>query len=278
MSGRYTFGVRELGIHAAILLPHFCAQIVVVVVGVRGAMKLLFGLPELFVVGLLAVLLCSIVVKKLFKVSFAAALSGSAVPLLMPLGEMPILQHFNHYPRFYLVGGVWAAMVSCGVLWVFLRPFFSAAVTSFGLLRLGYFALLAMALFVSVFLVCNQDILINYFPGWKSSLGMLLLATTLICIARAMVKVIQESTVVLLWGAVSLVLASSIFLNKLPHHISKEDVMRVEDGVPGELATKTLEYLNRFFQGGVGAFSFLKVSQDKDFVAQSSDDVRSVDT
>lgn len=218
------------------------------------------GLSEFSVVVPIAVAVASLFIRKLFKVSFIAAAAGIGAPLVLPLRELPILDQLRHLPHGYLLGGAWGSVL-CGVLvWAVLKPAISAAVASLGFLRLGYFALLGGALIVSGLLVINPEPLARSFPGWKGPAGTLLLAASCISVSQALWKMIRATTLVAIWGGVSVVLASSIFLDKLPQDIKRGDLHRIKGIIPMEVVNKAFDYAQAFSAQGLGVIKFLRIA------------------
>ncbi len=230
------------------------------VVEVRGVMNYLFGLSEFSAVVPASVVLGSLIVKKIFKVSFAAALAGIGAPLVVPLRELPLLADLSDVPNGYLVGGTWAAILFGGLGWMVVRPLVSAAVTSLGLFRLGYLALLGAALIVAGLLIINPQPLSSSFPGWKGPAGMLLLAASCVSVSRAVWRMLRATVLVAVWGVVSLVLASSIFLDKLPHHVRRADLHKIQGVIPSEILDRTLSQLHALSISGVGGLRVFRVT------------------
>jgi hypothetical protein len=235
-------------------------------------MNYLFGLSEFSAVVPAAVVLGSFLVKKTFKTSFAAALAGIGAPLILPLRELPVLGNFPDLPHGYLVGGAWVSILCAAMGWVFVRPLISAAVASLGLLRIGYLALLGAALIVSGLLIINPEPLGSNFPGWKGPAGMILLAASCVSVSRAVWRMLRATALVALWGVVSLVLASSIFLDKLPHHVSRGDLSIIEGAISGEVLDRAYAQLHALSTHGIGALGLLRIAEH-DVVTRTNADV-----
>jgi hypothetical protein len=221
------------------------------------------GLSEFSVVVPTAVVLASLFIRKLFKVSFAAAAAGIGAPLVLPLRELPLLQHLSHLPQGYLVGGAWGGILCGALVWAVLKPAVSGAVASLGLLRLGYFALLGGALIVSGLLIVNPEPLASNFPGWKGPAGILLLAASCISVSQALWRLVRATTLVVIWGGVSVVLASSIFLDKLPQDIKRDDLYKIKGLIPLEVVNKAFDYAQAFSTHGVDVRKFLRIADDE---------------
>lgn len=240
-------------------------------------MNYLFGLSEFSAVVPASVVIGSLIIKKIFKTSFAAALAGVGAPLVLPLQELPVLQNFREVPHGYLVGGAWVSILCAGIGWAFARPIVAAAVSSFGLLRLGYLALLGAALIVAGLLIVNPQPLASNFPGWKGPAGILLLAASCVSVSRAVWRLLRASALVAVWGVVSLVLASSIFLDKLPHHVNRGDLNRIQGVISAEVLDEAFAYLHALSTRGVGALGFLRIAEQDVAAANKADVTKSVD-
>ena len=224
-------------------------------------MNYLVGLSEFSVVVPVAVVLASAFIKKLLNVSFVTALVGIAAPLILPLRELPIAQEFQSMPRAYLVGGAWGSILCGGFLWTLLRPLVVSAIAGLGVVRMGYLALLGAALIVAGLLVANPEPLARNFPGWKGPAGTVLLAASCISVARSVWKMVRATAFVALWGGVALILASSIFLDKLPHHIRRGDLQKIHAFISEESVARILGQLEVLSSQGSSVLGFLRVSE-----------------
>jgi hypothetical protein len=130
---------------------------------------------------------------------------------------------------------------------------FKISLSSLGIFKLGYLALLGAALFVAGLLVLNPEPLARNFPGWKGSAGLVLLAASCIGVSKALWGMIRATVLVGVWGAVSLVLASSIFLDKLPQNISRGDLAKLQGAISSELVLEKIEQLQGISWPGGGA-------------------------
>jgi hypothetical protein len=240
-------------------------------------MNYLFGLSEFSAVVPASVVLGSFIVKKIFKTSFAAALAGIGAPLILPLRELPVLENFPDLPHGYLVGGAWVSILCAGIGWVCVRPLVSAAVSSLGLLRLGYLASLGAALIVAALLIINPQPLASNFPGWKGPAGMILLAASCVSVSRAVWRMLRVTALVALWGVVSLVLASSIFLDKLPHHVSRGDLNKIQGVISAEVVDKALTQLHTLSTRGIGALGLLRIVEHDVATTKDADVAEPVD-
>ncbi len=226
-------------------------------------MSQLAVLSEFSVLVPAAVVLASLFVKKLFKVSFLSAAAGIGAPLVLPLRELPLLENFSQLPQGYLVGGAWGGIICGALVWAVLKPLISGVVASLGLVKLGYFALLGAGLIVSCFLVVNPEPLASNFPGWKGSAGLLLLAASCISVSQALWKMVRATTLLVIWGGVSVVLASGIFLDKLPQDIKRDDLYQMKGIIPLEVINRVFDYAQELSAQGVGVRKFLRVAEKR---------------
>lgn len=210
-----------------------------------------------------SVVLASLFVRKLFKVSLLPAIAGIGAPLVLPLRELPLLEQFSHLPHGYLVGGAWGGIICGALVWVVLKPAVSGAVASLGLVRLGYFALLGGALIVSALLVVNPEPLASNFPGWKGPAGLVFLAASCISVSQALWRMVRATTLLVIWGGVSLVLASGIFLDKLPQDIKRDDLYKIRGIIPLEVINSVFDYAQALSVQGGGVRKFLRIADEK---------------
>jgi pimeloyl-ACP methyl ester carboxylesterase len=238
----------------------------------------IFSTPESSIVVIAALCIAAFVVKKICKFSLAVALAGVAAPVILPLKELPFLRQFDGLHQAYLVGGSWGVLIAAGLGWSLIRPFVSAAVASLGLLKLCYLALLGASLLVSGLLVVDPQLLEKTIPGWKGPLGMLLLAASCVGVSKSLLGMFKSTTLVAVWGGVALILASSIFLDKLPHHITKGDLHKLQ----GVVSVQAMERIFDRFRGAAGGDSgmlrrFRVKSAPEPMVVEPSEPRASVD-
>jgi hypothetical protein len=173
-----------------------------------------------------SLILATLVLGRVFKLSLKFAFLAALAPVLAPLQELPFIAKFSMLPHEYLVAAAWVLMFILGIAWLLCRPVCSKALTTFGGIRLMYILALAVSAAVAVLLVFNPRYLSENLPsGWKYTLGYLLLAVAIFSASRAVWSLIRATFLVAVWGAVSAVLASSIFLDKLPHEVVWGDVI-----------------------------------------------------
>lgn len=219
----------------------------------------LFSIPESSLVVIAAIAVAAFAVKKICKFSMAVALAGVAAPVILPLKELPFLRQFDGLHQAYLVGGSWSALILAGLGWALLRPFISAALASLGLLKLCYLALLGASLLVSGLLVIDPQLLDRTLPGWKGPLGMLLLAASCVGVSKSLLGMFRSTTFVAVWGGVTLILASSIFLDKLPHKINKGDLNKFQGIVSAQTMEKIFDRFRGSKDGGTGILKKFQV-------------------
>jgi hypothetical protein len=223
-------------------------------------MNQLTGLSDFSALIPFAIVLASVAMRQIFKIPFAAAAAGFGAPIVLPLRELPFVEQFSNLPQAYLLGGSWGAIFCAFLLWTVCRPAVSGAVASLGFLRLGYYALLGGALVVTGLLIVNPEPLARNFPGWKGPAGIILLAASCLSVSQAVWKMVRATTLVALWGGVSIVLASGIFLDKLPQDIKREDLLKIRGLVSLEVVNKVFDYVQSASQHGAGVLKFLRVA------------------
>jgi hypothetical protein len=108
----------------------------------------------------------------------------------------------------------------------------SSALQNFGLIKCAYVLLLAAALAVVGLLLGNPVVLSTYVPGWKGTAGMVLLCASMLSMSLALIRFFRAAVFLAVWSFVSLVLASEIFLGKLPQQVIREDIDKIEDLFP----------------------------------------------
>lgn len=197
-----------------------------------------------FAVGLpLAVLFGSLIVSRLLKISTVGTIVAASAPLALPFVKLPFVKEITHGHPEYLIGGAWAVLLSAALGWVLVRPIVSGAAKGVGVLRLGYLAILATALLVTTLLLLNPGVLTQHAPGWRGSAGFVLLSASLLSMSMSLARVLRAALFFVMWSFVSIVLASEVFLNKLPQEVVREDLKRLEAVVPKEAIERAIERL-----------------------------------
>jgi predicted membrane channel-forming protein YqfA (hemolysin III family) len=95
---------------------------------------------------------------------------------------------------------------------------------------------MCVALIVVVALFVAPELLVQYAPGWRSTVGAILLGVSLVSVSRAIAQILKAGVLLVLWSGVALVLASQVFLQKMPYAIERSDVMRLEGFFTSETA------------------------------------------
>lgn len=176
----------------------------------------------------IALLAGSYLVSKFLKISFIGTLLAGCLPLALPFLDLPFSQELTHRNPHYMIAAGWLLLLSLAVGWVLVRPLASGAVQSFGLVRCAYLCILAGALVTVGLLLANPAVLNSYAPGWRESAGMVLLCASMFSMSMALFRFFRAALFLVVWSFVSLVLASEIFLGKLPQEILNEDVEKIE--------------------------------------------------
>jgi hypothetical protein len=197
-----------------------------------------------FAVGLpLAVLFGSLVVSRLLKISVLGTIVAASAPLALPFIKLPFVKEITHGHPEYLIGSAWAVMLSAAIGWVIVRPIVSGAAKSVGVLRLGYLVVLAGALVVTTLLLVNPEALTQHAPGWRGSAGFVLLSASMLSMSMSLARVLRAALFFVMWSFVSIVLASEVFLHKLPQEVVREDLKRLESMVPRAAIERAIERL-----------------------------------
>jgi hypothetical protein len=194
-------------------------------------------LPVALVVG-------SWAVSKLLRFSFLATLLVSTLPLGVPFMELPLSEDFTGLRPEVLIGGGWLVLLAFAVGWVAVRPVVISGAKSFGMLKMVYVVVLGAALLVVALLVSRPELMNTYAPGWKGGAGVVLLCASLLSMSFALARIFRAAFMFSLWALVSLVLASEIFLDKLPQEIVREDLRHIESLVPSRIIDSAIEQLN----------------------------------
>jgi len=183
----------------------------------------------------------SFLVSKFLKLSLVGTVVAGSLPLALPFIDLPFSQELTHRNPHYLITAGWLVLVSLAVGWVVVRPLASSAVQSFGLIKCAYVCLLAGALAVVALLLANPALLNEYAPGWRGTAGMVLLSVSLFSMSMALFRFFRAAIFLVVWSFVSLVLASEIFLGKLPQQVIREDIDKVESLFPSTKLNALLE-------------------------------------
>lgn len=176
-----------------------------------------------------ALLAGSFLVSKILKISLIGTVLAGCVPLVLPFLDLPFSQEITHRNPHYLIAAGWLVLASLAFGWVLVRPLASGAGQGVGLVKGAYLCLLAAALVTVGLLFANPAALNQYVPGWRESAGMVLLCASMFSMSMALFRFFRAAMFLVVWSFVSLVLASEIFLGKLPQEIIHEDVEKIEE-------------------------------------------------
>lgn len=179
-------------------------------------------LPALLVVG-------AWLLSKILRFSMWATLLVGCLPFVLPYLDLPFSREFLDANPLYLIGGGWA-LLFCFALG---RAIVSPALgengrNPAGVVRAAFGVVLGVALLVVALLVSRPEILESTFPGWKGGAGLVLLCASLLSMSLWLARVLKAAIVFSLWSIVSLVLASELFLNKLPYEVVREDLRHLQ--------------------------------------------------
>jgi hypothetical protein len=190
------------------------------------------GAPSYSLVLPLVLLVGSFLVSRTFKLAWTWTVAGGLVPMALPLMPLPFSQEFvTGHPQL-IIGGGWLVLMGAAIGWVAARPAVEGAIASVGLVKFIYFVVLAGALGVTGLLLANPDVLQEMLPGWRGSMGVILLCASLLSMSIALARVVKAAALFAVWSGVSLILASEIFLGKLPYNVLRDDLRNLESLVP----------------------------------------------
>jgi len=186
----------------------------------------------------------SLLVSRVLKISKIGTILVASLALPLPFIEMPLAREFCHGHPEYLIGAAWAIMLAAAIGWVLVRPVVAGAVASLGIIKFVYLIILAGALSVTSILMVNPDLLARYAPGWRGTAGLVLLSASLLSMSLSLARVLKAALFLVVWSFVSIVLASEVFLHKLPQHIVRDDLKRIQSIMPSETLNSVLQRLD----------------------------------
>ncbi len=202
------------------------------------------SLPWYTLVLPIALVVGSWLVSKLLRLSFLGTLLVSTLPLGLPFADLPLAEEFTKLKPEVLIGAGWLLLLALALGWVVVRPVVTGGVKTLGMLKMAYLAVLGSALLVVAVLVSRPELMNTYAPGWKGGAGVVLLCASLLSMSFALARIFKAAFMFSLWAMVSLVLASEIFLDKLPQDVVREDLRQIESLVPSRLIDSAIEKLN----------------------------------
>jgi hypothetical protein len=164
----------------------------------------------------------------LVKTPALLALAATAAPLALPYIDSPYIEKLRADHPQGAFAGAWMAVFALGLAWRSSVPVVGGFVGRVGLFHAGYLVALASALVVSIMLFFAPDTLVSVAPNWRSTFGGLLLAASCLSVSREFVRVLRAGVMLAVWSCVSLILASQVFLNKMPHAIRRDDLAQLE--------------------------------------------------
>jgi hypothetical protein len=200
--------------------------------------------PTYTVVTPVALLIGAYFVSKLLRISFVATLLAGVLPLALPFLPLPLSETFIHTKPEYIIACGWLVLLCAAVGWVLVRPLISGALASVGIVKLAYFSLLLVALAVTGLLIADPALLQEYAPGWRGTMGLVLLCASVLSMSIALARVVKAAALFAVWACVSLVLASELFLGKLPQDVLREDLRKVQSLLPESLVQGVMEQLD----------------------------------
>jgi len=204
---------------------------------------------------LLAVVVGSIVISHFLQIAPLITLVAGVAPIVITQLDLPGTPDIiKNHPHYFWVA-TWVAATVSLVLWLVVRPAIAPNFRGFSPVRFGYWASSLGAFVVAAMLFLDPQLLQRIAPGWRSSVGGVLLGVSLIGVSIAFGRMVRAGLSLVLRLTVSLVLASELVLHKLPHQLTIEDLRRVESVVSADtfrLMLSTWGGMTRFGRGLVG--------------------------
>jgi hypothetical protein len=161
-------------------------------------------------------------------------------------------------------------LLGAAIGWVVVRPVVSGTLAKVGVVKVAYLGVLTLALAVTALLVADPDLLQKYAPGWRGTMGLVLLCASVLSMSIALARVIKAAVFFAVWACVSLVLASELFLGKLPQDILREDVRRIQSLLPESVLQGVVEKLEGEAVAGSSESSFSTGDKLRAFVLSGS--------
>jgi hypothetical protein len=205
----------------------------------------------------LAVVAGSVMVSKVLRIPLPLTLAAAIAPLIVPYIDIPGINGINRSHPYYSMGAVWIGVLLCALGWGAVRSLLSMNVSGLNLIKCGYGVASIGAFIAAVMLLLQPDLLQQFDPAWRGSAGGVLLGVSLVGATVAFGRLVRASASLVLRLAVSLVLASELVLHKLPHHVTSDDLKRLESVVSYDtlrLVFGTWGGVARFGRGLVGSF------------------------
>ena len=204
----------------------------------------LLNLPSYSIAAVALALAGSYVVSKILRLSLMVSLLGGLAPLALPHADLSFAPRIAALAPLAQIAGGWAMVVCVALGWVLLRGVVKTGAGPLGFLRLLYFCVLCVALTVVAALFAKPELLATHAPGWRSTGGVVLLCATLLSMSLAFVRIFRTAALLALWSFASLVLASEIFLQKMPSEIARDDLRRIESSVENDLIKAAVKRLS----------------------------------
>jgi len=204
-----------------------------------------------------AMLFGSLLISSILRISKIGTIAVASLALPLPFLNLPFATDFCEKHPEYVIGGAWAVMLAAAIGWVLVRPVVAGAVASLGVIKFIYLIILAGALTVTGVLMVDPEVLTRHAPGWRGTAGLVLLSASLLSMSLSLARVLKAALFLVVWSFVSIVLASEVFLHKLPQHIVREDLRRIESLVPSETLSNVLEKLDVGVKAGDSDTAFV---------------------
>lgn len=238
-------------------------------------MEVALALLESRVGLILTALVGGLLASRVLKISPLIGLAAASLPLFLPQTGIPAIKELSQKSPELLYGGTWGVCLLLGGLWFIIRPVVSALAGTFGLFRFGHLVALSAALVVVVLLYVDPGTLSRCLPNWRKTIGGLLLLASLVSVSKAFGKIVKAGLVLSIWSCVSVVLASQIFLHKMPHAVEMEDLAQLNSVMSADGARQVFDVLQRVVNVGRASGEMLGLSGSAFFkrAASHSDDL-----
>jgi hypothetical protein len=201
----------------------------------------LLSLPWYSAVVPVCAVIGAIVVSKALNISQLASFIGAAAPLGIPYADISVPSHsLLAKPPVQVLGG-WGICLGLALTWVVLRAFLRVVKGPMGLLRMTYSLLLAVAGLVVVLLIADPKMLHTYAPMWRETVGVILLSTMMASVGLTLMRVFTSAAFLVACSIGTVILASQVFFEKMPHELEKGDIKKIERVLPGSLPKGLVE-------------------------------------
>lgn len=189
---------------------------------------------------ILGVLLGSFAVVRLLRLSSSVSLLATGTPFALSLLDTQLVAYLRAEFPVAMLCCAWFSTAAVGGLAKGVSPAWHGLVGPIGIFRLGHIIAMMAALLVVTALFVAPDMLAAFAPEWRSTFGGLLLAVSVLSMSRAIARLLKAGVVLAVWSGVAVVLASQVFLQKMPQAIERQDLAGLHALVGSETAGRIL--------------------------------------